>query len=87
MAVRVGVEVQTVAEAVFVLKQAQAVPVEAGVLWGVGAIGPVVGLGHAAAKRVVGEAGLVNGVVTAGVHANQPVFAVVVEVAVVLALG
>jgi len=48
MAVRVGVEVQTVAEAVFVLKQARAIPVEAGVLWGVRAIGSVVGLGGSA---------------------------------------
>jgi len=45
MAVRVGVEVETVAEAVFVLKQAQAIPVEAGVLRGAGAGGPLVGLG------------------------------------------
>jgi len=45
MAARVGVEVQTIAEAVFVLKQAQAVPVEAGVLRGAGAVGPLVGFG------------------------------------------
>jgi len=48
MVIRVCIEVQTVAEAVFVLKQAQAVPVEAGVLWGAWTIGPLVGLGGSA---------------------------------------